>query len=153
PRRRPSRADLIRYESVALFVARAESAAPGFGLTDVNYAEVADLCHRLDGLPLAIELAAAWTPGLTPRPILGRLTDRFRLLSRGNRTAPARQQTLRSCVDWSFDLCTKAERRLWARLSVFAGGFELDAIEGICADDELPRADLLDLVGDLLDKS
>ena len=153
PLRRPSRADLSRYESVALFVARAETAAPGFRLTDANQVAVADLCHRLDGLPLAIELAAARIRALTPGQVLDRLTDRFRVLSRGSRAAPARQQTLRSCVDWSFDLCTKPERRLWARLSMFAGGFELDAVEGICADEELPEADLLDLVAGLLDKS
>ena len=153
PHRRPSRADLIRYESVALFVARAETAAPGFGLTDANHVAVADLCYRLDGLPLAIELAAARVRVLTPGQILDRLTDRFHVLARGSCTAPERQQTLRSCVDWSYDLCTEPERRLWARLSMFAGGFELDAVEGICADVELPEADLLDLVAGLLDKS
>ena len=114
---------------------------------------MAELCHRLDGLPLAIELAAARIRVLAPQQILDRLTDRFALLSRGSRAAPERQQTLRACVDWSFDLCAKPERMLWARLSVFAGGFELDAVEGICADEDLPEADLLELVAGLVDKS
>jgi predicted ATPase/DNA-binding NarL/FixJ family response regulator len=153
PGQRPSLAELSRYEAVALFVARAEAVAPGFGLTGDNHIAVADLCHRLDGLPLAIELAAARIRALTPQQILDRLADRFALLSRGSRTAPERQQTLRACVDWSFDLCAKPERLLWRRLSVFAGGFELDAVEGICADEKLPAADLLDWVAGLVDKS
>jgi predicted ATPase/DNA-binding NarL/FixJ family response regulator len=153
PHRRPGPADMIRYESVALFLARAATAEPGFGLTEANHVAVADLCHRLDGLPLAIELAAARIRVLTPQQIVDRLTDRFQVLSRGSRSAPERQQTLRACVDWSFELCTKPERRLWARLSMFAGGFELDAVEEICADDELPAAELLDLVAGLVDKS
>jgi predicted ATPase/DNA-binding CsgD family transcriptional regulator len=153
PRQRPSLAEMSRCEAVALFVARAQTAAPGFGLTEGNHAVVADLCHRLDGLPLAIELAAARIRVLTPQQILDRLTDRFALLSRGGRSVPERQQTLRACVDWSFDLCAKPERMLWAHLSVFVGGFELDAVEGICADEGLPVEDLLDLVAGLVDKS
>jgi predicted ATPase/DNA-binding NarL/FixJ family response regulator len=153
PAQRPSLAELGQYEAVALFVARAEAVMPGFGLTEDNHVAVADLCHRLDGLPLAIELAAAWVRALTPRQILDRLTDRFALLSRGSRAAPERQQTLRACVDWSFDLCAKPERLLWRRLSVFAGGFELDAVEGVCVDEKLPGADLLDWVAGLVDKS
>jgi predicted ATPase/DNA-binding NarL/FixJ family response regulator len=153
PGQRPSLAELGRYEAAALFLARAEAAAPGFGLTADNHLAVAELCHRLDGLPLAIELAAARIRTLTPQQILDRLTDRFALLSRGSRAAPQRQQTLRACVDWSFDLCTKPERILWARASVFTGGFELDAVEGVCADEHLPEGDLLDLVAGLVDKS
>ena len=114
---------------------------------------MADICRQLDGLPLAIELAAARVRALAPQEILDRLHDRFALLSRGARSAPQRQQTLRACVDWSFDLCSEPERRLWARLSVFAGGFELDAVEAVCADETLPEADLLDLVAGLVDKS
>jgi predicted ATPase/DNA-binding NarL/FixJ family response regulator len=150
---RPDLLDTGRCESVALFVARAQTAVQAFQLTEDNYRAVAALCHRLDGLPLAIELAAARIRVLVPQQILDRLTDRFALLSRGSRSAPGRQQTLRACVDWSFDLCTKAERLLWARLPVFAGGFELDAVEGICADEHLAEADLLDLVTALVDKS
>ncbi len=153
PAQRPSPADLGRYEAVALLVARAQAGVPGFGLTEDNHGAVTELCHRLDGLPLAIELAAAWVRVLAPEQILDRLADRFALLSRGSRSAPVRQQTLRACVEWSFDLCAKPERLLWARLSVFAGGFELDAVHGVCADELLPEGDLLDLVGGLLDKS
>ena len=149
----PSRADTGRCESVTLFVARAEAVVPGFGLTADNHMAVAELCARLDGLPLAIELAAAWVRVLAPQQILDRLTDRFTLLSRGSRAGPGRQQTLRACVDWSFDLCAKPERLLWARLSVFAGGFELDAVEGVCADEKLLEVDLLELVASLVDKS
>ena len=153
PGQRPSLAELGRYEAAALFLARAQAVAPGFGLTADNHLAVAELCHRLDGLPLAIELAAARIRTLAPQQILDRLSDRFRLLSRGNRAAPERQQTLRACVDWSFDLCAKPERILWARASVFTGGFELDAVEGVCADEHLPEADLLELVAGLVDKS
>lgn len=145
--------ELSRYDSVVLFVARAGAVVPGFVLTDDNCAAVAGICAQLDGLPLAIELAARRLRVLTPSQVLDRLADRFRLLSRGNRNVPNRQQTLRACVDWSFDLCTKPERRLWARLSVFAGGFELDAVEGVCADEKLPVDELLDLVAGLIDKS
>jgi len=153
PGRLPGLADLSRYESVELFVARADAARPGFGLTEANHRAVAELCHRLDGLPLAIELAAARIRALAPQEILDRLAGRFAILSRGSRAAPERQQTQRACVDWSYDLCTKPERVLWARLAVFAGGFELDAVEGVCADECLPEADLLDVVAGLMDKS
>lgn len=146
-------ADLEQYEGVALFVARAQGVAPDFELTEETAAAVAELCRRLDGLPLALELAAARVRALTPGQILDRLTQRFALLSRGSRTAPERQQTLRACAEWSFDLCAKPERLLWARLSVFAGGCELDAIEGICADELLPADDLLEVVAALVDKS
>jgi predicted ATPase/DNA-binding NarL/FixJ family response regulator len=151
--RRTSLAELGRYEAVALFLARARASVPGFGLTEDNHLAVAALCHRVDGLPLAIELAAARIRVLAPEQILERLTDGFALLTRGSRTAPGRQQTLRACVDWSFDLCTKPERMLWARLSVFVGGFELQAVEGVCADERLPEAELLELVAGLVDKS
>jgi predicted ATPase/DNA-binding CsgD family transcriptional regulator len=153
PDQRPSLAEMNRCESVALFVARASAVVPGFALTEDNGDTVAELCRRLDGLPLAIELAASRVRVLTPEQILERLTDRFKLLSSDRHTPPARQQTLRGCMDWSFDLCSKPERTLWARLSVFAGGFELDAIEGICADEQLPEAHLLNLVASLMDKS
>jgi predicted ATPase/DNA-binding CsgD family transcriptional regulator len=146
-------ADLHRFESVMLFAARAQAVAAGFDLTVGNHAAVAEICHRLDGLPLAIELAAARVRVLTPGQILDRLADRFALLSRGGRDAPARQQTLRACVDWSFELCDKPERLLWARLAVFVGGFELDAVEGVCADELLPVGDLLDVTAALVDKS
>ncbi|MBG0561392.1 ATP-binding protein [Actinoplanes aureus] len=146
-------AEVERYEGVALFVARTRGVVPGFALTEETAAVVAELCRRLDGLPLALELAAALVRVLAPGQILDRLTERFALLSRGSRTAPERQQTLRACADWSFELCAKPERVLWARLSVFAGGCELDAIEGICDDELLPAGDLLEVVAGLVDKS
>ena len=152
-RHRRALTGLDQYESVALFVARAQAVRAGFLLTEQNHLAVADICRRLDGLPLAVELAAAHLRVLAPQQILDRLTNRFALLSRGRRDAPQRQQTLRACVEWSFDLCSKPERRLWARLSVFNGGFQLDAVEAICADEVLPEADVLDLVAGLVDKS
>ncbi len=153
PDRRPALADLMTCESVALFVARAEAVLPGFSLTEDNWEAVAGICHRLDGLPLAIELASARLRVLAPYQILERLTDRFALLSGSRRAVPDRQQTLRACVEWSFELCAKQEQRLWARLAVFTGGFELDAVEGICADDELAADELLDVVAALVDRS
>ncbi len=153
PPGRPSPAGLESYESVTLFVSRARTVASTFQLTGENAGAVAEICHRLDGLPLAVELAAARIRVLSPRQILDRLTDRFALLGRGSRTAPARQQTLRACVDWSYDLCSKPERLLWARLSVFVGGFELDAAESVCADESLPADELLDLVAGLVNRS
>ena len=149
PDQRPGLAELGRYDAVALFVARAQAVAPGFAVTETNRDAMARLCRRLDGLPLAIELAAARVRALAPQQILERVSDRFARVSRGG---PARQQTLRACVEWSFDLCSKPERMLWARLSVFVAGFELDAIEGVCGGETLPD-DLLDLVAGLVDKS
>ncbi|HEX6355744.1 ATP-binding protein [Actinophytocola sp.] len=149
PRQLRSAQELSQFDAVTLFVERAAAAVPTFRLTEDNRLAVAEICHRLDGLPLAIELATARLRALSPEEILNRLSDRFRLLKTGLRSAPARQQTLRACIEWSYDLCTGAERQLWARLSVFAGGFELEAAEDICAD----GADLLDLVASLVDKS
>ena len=122
-------------------------------LTEANQAAVAGICRQLEGLPLAIELAAAQTQVLSAEQIDARLGDRLGLLTRGGRARPARQQTLRASIEWSYELCTGAERLVWARLSVFAGGFELDAAEGICADHRLAAGRVLDLVTDLADKS
>jgi predicted ATPase/DNA-binding NarL/FixJ family response regulator len=146
-------ADLAAYDSVALFLARARSVQPDFQLTPANRTAVAELCARTEGLPLAIELAAARLAVLSPQQIRDRLDDRFRLLRRSSRAVPERQQTLTACVDWSFELCSAAERLLWARLSVFVGSSELDEIEGICADDGVPAVDLLDVLAGLVDKS
>ena len=145
--------DVTGCDSVTLFVARAEAVQPGFRLTSDKLAEVVDICRRLDGLPLAIELAAARLRVLTAPQIAARLIDRFALLSNGGRNVPDRQHSLRNCMDWSFELCEKPEQRLWARLSVFSGSFELDAVEGICAGEDLVGADLLDLTASLIDKS
>ncbi|WAM19020.1 protein kinase domain-containing protein [Rhodococcus sp. JS3073] len=143
---------LPRYDAVTLFLERAKAAVPGFELTDDNRIAVARICHRLDGLPLPIELAAARLRALSAEQILDHLTDRYRLLSVGSRGAPTRQQTLRLSIDWSYDLCTPQEQQVWCRLSVFAGSFELDAAEYLCAENLTP-ADLLDVVASLVDKS
>src|SRR6266540_7132215 len=113
----------------------------------------AALCARLDGVPLAIELAVARLRALSPEQVLDRLDERFGLLTRGSRTALPRQQTLRALVDWSYALCSPEERALWERLSVFAGSFDLQAAENVCADGALPRSAVLDLVAGLVEKS
>ena len=125
---------------------------PDFALTEANCAAVAGICGRVDGLPLAIELAAVRIRAMSAAQIMDRLTDRYRLLTVGSRVAPTRLQTLRSCVDWSYELCTAREQQLWAWLSVFVGGFELDAAEGICPEG-LVADDFLDAVASLVDKS
>ena len=146
-------AELARFPAVGLFTERAAQVVAGFALTEANMAAVAGICRRLEGLPLAIELAAARLPVLSPEQIDARLGDRLGLLTRGSRTQPARQQTLRASIEWSYELCSQAERLLWARLSVFAGGFELDAAEGICADHRLAAEEVLELLAALADKS
>ncbi|WP_330252846.1 protein kinase [Nocardia sp. NBC_00565] len=148
----PTLRELPKYDAVTLFADRAAAVVPGFELSDNNRAPVAGICSRLDGLPLAIELAAARMRAMSPDQILQRLTDRYALLTRSSRTAPARQQTLRWCIDWSYELCTPVEQRMWARLSVFAGGFELDAAEQVCGADLAPE-NLLDALSSLVDKS
>ncbi|UZG60361.1 protein kinase domain-containing protein [Rhodococcus opacus] len=152
PDRQSSLQGLPSYDAVTLFVDRAATAVPGFTLTEDNETAVARICHRLDGLPLPIELAAARLRAMSPEQILQRLTDRYALLTRGSRVAPSRQQTLRLCVDWSYELCTPVEQRMWSRLSVFAGSFELDAAEQICGSG-LNAEELLDAVASLVDKS
>ncbi|WP_063044351.1 protein kinase domain-containing protein [Nocardia pseudovaccinii] len=152
PDHEPTFRGLPKYDAVTLFADRAAAVVPGFELTEDNKATVARICSRLDGLPLAIELAAARMRAMSPAQILRRLTDRYALLTRSSRTAPERQQTLRWCIDWSYQLCTPDEQRIWARLSVFAGGFELDAAEQVCGGDLAP-ATLLDVLSSLVDKS
>ncbi|MBF6224197.1 protein kinase [Nocardia abscessus] len=148
----PTLRGLPKYDAVNLFADRAAAVVPGFAVTDANKAAVVGICSRLDGLPLAIELAAARMRAMSPEQILQRLTDRYALLTRGSRTAPRRQQTLRWCIDWSYQLCTPVEQRLWARSSAFAGGFELDAAEQVCGADLAPE-NLLDALSSLADKS
>ncbi|MFC9838455.1 ATP-binding protein [Rhodococcus sp. NPDC127530] len=152
PRRASSLRGLPSYESVALFVQRAVAAVPTFELTEDNQVTVAHICARLDGLPLPIELAAARLRVMSVQQLLDRLTDRYRLLTGGSRAAPARQKTLRWSIDWSYELCTPEEQRLWARLAVFACSFELDACEAICGDGDR-GGDLVDVVTSLVDKS
>lgn len=150
--REPTLLTLPRFDAVTLFVERAAAAVPGFELDEGNMGAVSRICARLDGLPLAIELAAARMRTLSPQQILQRLDDRYSLLTRATRTAPTRQQTLRLCIDWSYELCTPAEQQLWAQLSVFAGSCELDAVEGVCDVDPEPDT-LLDVLSSLVDKS
>ncbi|MEK6720814.1 MAG: tetratricopeptide repeat protein [Chloroflexota bacterium] len=141
------------FESVQLFRDRAVAVQPAFALTDANAAAVAQICRRLDGVPLAIELAAARVRVLAPDELLRRLEDRFRILTGGSRTALPRQQTLLAAVEWSHDLLSAPERVLFRRLSVFAGGFSLASAEAVCADPPLDREDVLDLLAQLVDKS
>ncbi len=146
-------AESLAAESVRLFAARAAQAAPGFELGADNADAVASLCHRLDGMPLAIELAAARAAVLTPAQIVERLDDSLDLLSAGARTAMTRQQTLRATLAWSFDLLDAAEQVLLRRLAVFAGAFGLEAAEDVCAEDPLRRSEVVALLGRLIDKS
>jgi predicted ATPase len=130
----PSCADLARYDSVALFLERARDMRPGFSLTEENCRAVAEICVRLDGLPLAIELAVARLKVLSPQSMVSRLEQRLALLTDGARDLPHRQQTLRAEIAWSFDLLEEREKALFARLSVFAGGFTLEAAEAVCGN-------------------
>ena len=143
----------MEAESVRLFATRAAQAAPGFQLDGDNADAVASLCHRLDGMPLAIELAAARMSVLTPAQIVERLDDSLDLLSAGPRTAMTRQQTLRATLAWSFELLEADEQILLRRLAVFAGSFGLEAAEDICAEDPLQRQEAVALLGRLIDKS
>jgi predicted ATPase/DNA-binding CsgD family transcriptional regulator/DNA-binding XRE family transcriptional regulator/Tfp pilus assembly protein PilF len=144
---------LMACEAVQLFLTRAGVVVPVFALTRQNAPAVAEVCRRLDGVPLAIELAAARVRVLAPEQIVARLEDHLRLLTGGGRTAPPRQQTLRATLDWSYDLLTEPERRLFERLSVFAGGWTLEAAEAVCAGDGIEPAAVLDLLTRLVDKS
>lgn len=146
-------ATLLSYEAVRLFVERAGAASPGFELDDSNAAAVARICHRLDGLPLALELAAARTDALAADALAERLDDRFRLLRAGSRTAPTRQQTLEAALDWSYELLAEIERVLLRRLAVFSGGFILEAAEEVCAGDGLEPAQVADVLARLVEKS
>ncbi|MER5214168.1 LuxR C-terminal-related transcriptional regulator [Streptomyces sp. NPDC002838] len=142
------------YPALALFADRAAAVVPGFRLTADNRAAVARLCRRLDGLPLAIELAAVRMRVLSVEQLLARLDDRYRLLSAGSPAVLPRHQTLRAAVDWSHELCTEREQLVWARLSVAAGGFGLETAEAVCADGERIRPyDVLEAVAGLVDKS
>ncbi len=149
----PPLEQLAQYEAVKLFVERAVFASSKFTVIDANALAVAQVCHRLDGIPLAIELAAARVKTLKVEQIATRLDDRFRLLTGGSRTALPRQQTLRAMIDWSYDLLPEPERVLLRRLSVFAGGCTLDAAEDVCGGNGIEKQDVLDLLTRLFDKS
>jgi len=139
---------LMGFESVQLFAERASAANPKFQITDENASAIAQICSRLDGIPLAIELAASRVSAFTPEKIAKRLDDRFKLLTGGSRTALPRQQTLRALIDWSYDILSQPECTLLRRLSVFAGGWVFEAAEFICSD-----MDVLELLPQLVNKS
>jgi predicted ATPase/class 3 adenylate cyclase len=144
---------LMQSDAVRLFVERSIAGNPAFAVTAANAAAIATICRRVDGIPLALELAAARMRSLSPATLATRLDDRFRVLTGGDRTALPRQQTLRALIDWSHDLLDDAERALFRRLGVFAGNFTLEACEAICAGEPLPAQDVLDVLGRLVDKS
>jgi predicted ATPase/DNA-binding CsgD family transcriptional regulator len=148
-----SLAQFGRNEAVMLFTERAAAASGTFELSSANQIAVADLCRRLDGLPLAIELAAVRTRVLTADQIRDRLNDRFGLLTAGGRAALPRHQTLRTTIDWSYDLLAVAERTLLRRLCAFSGRFTLEDVEAVCTSDDVPVAAALDLLSSLVDKS
>jgi predicted ATPase len=149
----PTPDELGGYAAVALFVARAQERRPAFTLTVQNARAVAQICARLDGMPLALELAAARVGSLPVEAIAARLVDRFGLLTTGSRTALPRQQTLRATLDWSYDLLSEGEQRLLDRLSVFAGGCTLEAVEAVCSGGGLADWEVVDLLGSLVNKS
>ncbi len=153
PGRLPPVGGLGHYEAIRLFLERAKAVAATFELTERNAATVAQLCLRLEGIPLAIELAAARTKVLSIEQILERLEDSLRLLSGKDRTAPARQRTLRATLDWSYELLEEREQGLFGRLSVFAGGWTLEAAEAVGTGEGIGEEDVLDLLSGLVDKS
>jgi predicted ATPase/DNA-binding CsgD family transcriptional regulator len=145
--------DLDQYDAVQLFVARASTLVPDFALTVQNTDAVIKICQRLDGIPLAIELAAARIKVLQVEQIAERLDNALQLLTQGKRSAPSRQQTLRATMDWSYNLLSAVEKKLFRRLAVFAGGFTLEAAEAICAGDGVEPGKVLELVTSIVNKS
>jgi predicted ATPase/class 3 adenylate cyclase len=145
--------ELASYPAISLFSQRATAVRPGFGLTDENARAVTDICRRLDGLPLAIELAAARVKLLAPQAMLARLERRLPLLTGGARDLPERQRTLRDTIAWSYDLLDEPERQLFRRLAVFVGGCTVDAAEAVGAADGEPGMDVFDGIASLVDKS
>ena len=153
PRHLPAVEGLPHYEAARLFVERAKALKPGFEITEQNALAVAQVCFRLDGMPLAIELAAARTKVLTVEQISNRLEESLRLLSSGRRTAMPHHRTLRATMDWSYGLLSEEERTLFRRLSVFAGGFALEAAERVGSGEGIEDVGILDLLASLVDKS
>jgi predicted ATPase/DNA-binding CsgD family transcriptional regulator len=143
----------VTGDAVELFARLAATVVPGFSVTDANRGDVIRLCSRLDGVPLALELAAVRLRALSLEQLAERLEDRFRLLTGGRRASLAHHQTLHTATEWSYDLCTPAEQLLWTRLSVFASSFDIAAAEDVCADDLLDRSDVLATLIGLVDKS
>lgn len=149
----PSLEELVQYGAVQLFIERATAALPSFTLTSENTRTVLQICRRLDGIPLATELAAARVNVLSVEQIAVRLDDAYHLLTGGRRTALPRHQTLRATMDWSYSLLSEQERILFRRLSIFAGGFTLEAAEAICSDEAITAGEILDVLARLVDKS
>jgi predicted ATPase/DNA-binding CsgD family transcriptional regulator len=145
--------DAVTCPAVLLFADRAAAAMNGFEVTDANGAAVAELCRRLDGIPLAIELAAVHVRALSPAQILEHLDDQFRLLAARAVAVHPRHRSLHAAAEWSYDLCSKPERLVWSRLSVFAGGFGLTTAEAVCVGDGLTLTEVVEAIGDLVDKS
>src|SRR5204863_1897885 len=143
PGRLPPVGELTDFSAVQLFAERARAAEPLFALTSENAFSVAQVCARLDGMPLALELAAARVRVLPVEQLVARLDDSFRLLTGGTRTAPSRQQTLKATLDWSFELLSESEKALFRRLAVFAGRFDLEAGEAVCGGSGVHPADVL----------
>src|SRR5205085_6323432 len=152
-RQLPEEEVLAQYAAVALFLARARAARPDFQLTKANARAIAEICARLDGLPLAIELAATRIKLFSPQTLLARLEHRLAVLTSGVRDAPRRQQTLRNTLAWSYDLLPAQEQRLFRWLAVFVGGCTLEAVEALAGALDDQPADVLDVVGSLIDKS
>jgi predicted ATPase len=144
---------LPHYAAVALFLQRAQAVQSTFQLTSANARPIAEICVRLDGLPLAIELAAARIKLFSPQALLARLSQRFAVLTGGARDVPGRQQTLRNTIAWSYHLLDASEQLLFRRIAVFAGGCMLEAVEAVCAPLDGKAADLVDGVSSLIDKS
>jgi predicted ATPase/class 3 adenylate cyclase len=153
PKRLPDLVTLSQYEAVALFISRAQAVKPTFQVTETNARAIAEICVRLDGLPLAIELAAARIKLLPPQALLARLDQRLAVLTSGAHDVPARQQTLRNTIAWSYHLLDAWEQRLFQRISVFAGGCRLEAIESVCPDLDDGAGQVFDGMASLLDKS
>ena len=149
----PESASAGKADAVELFAQRAAATVPGFTITPDNLADVITVCRRLDGIPLAIELATVRLRALPLRQMAERIDDRLRLLTGGRRSGTPRHQTLRAAIEWSYDLCTPAEQLLWERLSVFAGGFDIEAAEKVCAGGELARDEIVPTLVSLVDKS
>ena len=149
----PSAESLANSEAVRLLSERAAAVVPGFAVDDENAAAVLQLCRRLDGIPLALELAAVRLGALSLDQLNEGLAGSLSALGSGNRGAEARQQTLEATIEWSYGLLDEAEQLLWARLSVFAGGFDAAAAIEVCADERVPRERMVELLGALVEKS
>ncbi len=145
--------ELVQFEAVRLFIERALTVDSNFRVTGSNANALAGICHKLDGIPLAIELAASRVKNMTVEKIYERLEDRFRLLNSGKRTALPRQQTLKALIDWSHDLLEKQEQILWRRMSVFVSGSTLESIEEICADEDISADNIIEMLTSLVEKS